>query len=170
MSDDVMAEFPFHVGIATPDVGALLASLGPTPGATWVDLPRPAVPHATPDGPVTPSSRVVWSSAGPFHTEVLQAEPGTVYDPRRGTHVHHLGYWADDVAAAVAAREADGWSLEVTMFDDDRRPSSFAYMSPPGMSPPGMSPHGPSSVGEPWIELIDRANREWLEALLRGDV
>ena len=157
------AEFPFHVGIATPDVGALLASLDSGPGWRWVDLPRPAVPHDTPAGPVAPSSRVVWSSVGPFHTEVLQAEPGTVYDPRAApTCTTSVTGPTTSPLRSPRAKPTDGPSR--SRCSTSGRPSSFAYLSPPGPSSPGRS-----GSGEPWIELIDRANREWLEALLRGD-
>jgi glyoxalase/bleomycin resistance protein/dioxygenase superfamily protein len=145
------ADSPYHVGIATPDVAKLMAMLGPALGLTWVDLPRPPMVHYTPDGPVNPSSRIVYSAEGPLHTELLQAEDGTIYDPRRGTHLHHVGYWTRDLRTAIAACEAEGWRVEVTVPGDDGRPSTFAYLSRPG---------------EPWIELCDVANREYLMELL----
>jgi hypothetical protein len=148
-----LAEAPFHVGIATPDVEELMRALGPIMSLTWVDLPRPPVEHDTPHGHTKPSSRVVWSSEGPMHIELVQSEPGTIYAPDRGTHLHHVGYWVDDVSAAVARAEASGWTLEATMMDQDGRLRAFAYMSRPG---------------DVWVELVDSANRETLGTILCG--
>jgi hypothetical protein len=148
-------ESPFHVGIASPDVDALIRSLGPALGLKWVRLPRPPISHDTPTGPVSPSSQVVWSSEGPLHIELVKSEPGTAYRPELGTHVHHVGYWTDDIPGAVAALERQGWALEVTINDDQGMPSTFAYLS---------------RAGDVWIELVDAAGRAWLQALLVGEV
>lgn len=146
-------EWPFHVGISTPDIDGSMAAIGAALGLRWVALDRPPVLHDTPRGPVRPSSRVVYSSEGPLHVELLQAEPGTVYPPERGTHLHHVGYWVDDLRQAIGEAEGTGWSLEVTMFDEAGLPSAFAYLSRPGST---------------WIELVDVANRPALRALLQG--
>ncbi len=148
-----VGEPPFHVGIATPDVELLMQTLGPVMHLTWVDLPRPPVQHDTPNGPTRPSSRVVWSSEGPMHVELVRSELGTIYEPDRGTHLHHVGYWVDDMRASVAAAEAAGWTLEVTTRDQDGRPRAFAYLSRPGTT---------------WIELVDAAQRDVLGTILCG--
>ena len=147
-------ETPFHVGIASPDVDALMRSLGPVLGLRWVSLPRPPILHDTPTGRVRPSSQVVWSSEGPLHIELVKAESGTVYPPELGTHLHHVGYWTDDIPGAVAALQRRGWALEVTIHDDRGMPSTFAYLS---------------RAGDVWIELVDAAGRAWLHALLSGE-
>jgi Glyoxalase/Bleomycin resistance protein/Dioxygenase superfamily len=145
---------PFHFGIATPDVDELMAALGPSLGLTWVDLPRPPVEHRTPTGPTRPSSRVVWSSEGPLHVELVRSESGTIYRPDAGTHLHHVGYWVEDLAVSIEAAEGDGWNLEVTMPGPDGRPAAFAYLSRPG---------------DLWIELVDSAQRPVLQAILSGE-
>jgi hypothetical protein len=144
---------PFHIGIATPDIDALESVMGTALGKTWVALPRTTPFHDTPNGPVRPSSRVCWSTSGPFYVELLRSEAGTVYRPELGTHLHHLGYWVDDVAGSVADAESEGWSLEVTTFDAAGRPSTFAYLSRPG---------------DLWMELIAATQKPYLEGLLGG--
>jgi hypothetical protein len=144
---------PFHVGLATPDVDAVQASLSVLLGLVWVPLERPPVLHHTPAGPIRPSPRVSYSAQGPLHLEVLEAAAGTVYDPGRGTHVHHLGYWTHDFASDVAAARADGWSLEVCMHDEAGRPAIFAYLTRPDRMR---------------VELVDAIGRPALEALLAG--
>jgi hypothetical protein len=144
---------PFHFGLATPDVAGVQASLSQLLGLIWVPLERPPVLHHTPDGPVRPSPRVSYSAQGPLHLEVLEAAAGTVYDPDRGTHMHHLGYWTDDFASDLAAARADGWSLEVCMHDEAGRPAIFAYLKRPDRMR---------------IELVDSVGRPALEALWAG--
>ncbi len=144
---------PFHVGIATPDVDALESIIGTVFGITWVALPRTTALHDTPNGPVRPSSRVLWSASGPIHVELLRSEAGTVYRPELGTRLHHLGYWVDDLPGSVVEAESNGWNLEVTTFDAGGRPSTFAYLSRPG---------------ELWVELIAVTQKPYLEGLLGG--
>jgi hypothetical protein len=144
---------PFHVGLATPNVNEVQAGLSQLFGLVWVPLERPPVLHHTPDGPVRPSPRVSYSAQGPLHLEVLEAVAGTVYDPGRGTHIHHLGYWTEDFASDLAAACADGWSLEVSMHDEAGRPAIFAYLTRPARMR---------------VELVDAVGRPALEALLAG--
>jgi hypothetical protein len=144
---------PFHVGLATPDMNGVQGLLSQLLGVVWVPLERPPVVHHTPDGPVRPSPRVSYSTQGPLHLEVLEAAAGTVYDPDRGTHLHHVGYWTDDFASDLAAACADGWSLEVCMHDEAGRPALFAYLTRPARLR---------------VELVDTVSRPALEALLAG--
>ena len=44
--------------------------------------------------------------------EIIQAVPGTLWEPAAGSGIHHLGYWSDDVAADSAALEERGYALE----------------------------------------------------------
>ena len=76
-----------------------------------------------------------------------------MYPAELGTHLHHVGFWVDALRDAVEDARRAGWQLEVTVLDDDGRPSSFAYLSRPG---------------ETWIELVDAANRDWLIDLLES--
>lgn len=146
-------EIPFHIGIATPEVDSVLALLGPMFGLTWVALRRPPVVHHGPNGPVMPSSRVVWSQQGELHVEVVQAEPGTVYVTDRGAFLHHVGYWTADLTESIARYVEHGWRIEASLVDDDGAPTAFAYLSRPG---------------QVWVELVDVANRDALLGELAG--
>ena len=145
------ADVPFHIGIASPNVSALKDVLGPLLGLTWVSLSRPAVVHHTPTGPMSPSSQVIWSQQGSPHIELVKSEPGSVYDPARGTHVHHFGYWTSDLSASLVDYQSRGWQIEATLLDEEGRPAAFAYLSRPG---------------EVWVELVEESNRVRLEAEL----
>lgn len=141
---------PFHLGIVTADMDGLMATLGEALGLSWVALARPDVVHHTPDSPVRPSPRVVYSRQGPLHWELLEAAPATVYDPDAGTHLHHAGYWSEDFAEDLAAATRQGWSVEAAMKDDAGRLATFAYLTRPGQLR---------------VELVDAAQRPALEAL-----
>lgn len=145
---------PFHVGIATPDMDTVMRALGSLLGLTWVPLHRPPILHHTPMGPVRPSSRVVYSVQGPMYVEVLQSEPGTIYDPAWGTHLHHVGCWTSDFASDLAEAQSQGWILEASMCDDAGLPVTFAYITRPG---------------DVRVELVDISQRPGLEALLSAD-
>jgi Glyoxalase/Bleomycin resistance protein/Dioxygenase superfamily len=146
---------PFHLGIATTDMEATMATLGTALGLTWVPLDRPDITHYTPGGSVRPSPRVSYSREGPLHVEILEAAPGTVYDPRARTHLHHVGYWTEDFAGDLSSAGREGWSVEAAMMDDAGRLATFAYLTRPG---------------EVRVELIDAAQRPALEALFDSAV
>ena len=146
-------ESPFHIGIATPWIDESMAHLADLLGLRFVALPRPPGHHDTPTGPTKPAPRVVYSAAGPLHLELLESAQDTVYAPELGVHLHHVGYWVDDLSGAIADAEQSGWHWEVTMMDDDGRPSTFAYLTRPGQTR---------------IELVDRANRDALMEILKG--
>lgn len=144
---------PFHVGIATPDVEASMAALTALLGLTWVALDRPPICHYTPGGAIQPSPRVMYSAQGPLYIELIEAAEGTFYPLTEPTHLHHVGYWTDDFATALASAENEGWALEVSMRDDGGRPTTFAYLSRPG---------------DVRIELVDSVGRNALETLLKA--
>ena len=64
--------------------------------------------------------------------ELLEGGPNSVWETTELAVLHHLAYWVDDVADAVATLQSDGWSLEVTTADENGRPSMFAYATKPG--------------------------------------
>ncbi|MEO5841160.1 MAG: VOC family protein [Acidimicrobiales bacterium] len=124
----------YHVGIATCDLDAAMASVGQLFGLEWADVMGGiAAPMRGSDGPVDwVLNRVVHSMGGPMRVELLEGGPGSVWDTDEVAVLHHVAYWVDDVAATVALLESDGWSLDVTIATEDGRPSMFAYMTKPG--------------------------------------
>ena len=61
-------------------------------------------------GATTVPLRFTYSSAGPQHVELLQGEPGSVWDGTEQPGLHHVGLWSDDVAAETAALVDAGWT------------------------------------------------------------
>jgi len=125
----------YHVGIATRDLDEAMAAVGPLFGLTWakevVGVPTPKMRSAAGDVDWV-LNRVVHSMGGPMRVELLEGGPGSVWDTDEVAVLHHVAYWVDDVAATVELLESEGWSLDVTIATDDRRPAMFAYMTKPG--------------------------------------
>jgi len=102
----------FHVGIRVVDLEAAMADLGPALGATWCQVQERDQRVWTPEGGAgqTPL-RFTYSAEGPVHLELLQGQPGTIWDAGDGAGLHHSGIWSDDVKAETDALVADGWSM-----------------------------------------------------------
>lgn len=124
-----------HIGVVCEDIEKTIAEyelLGYTFAlrSGSVVLRRPGL------GPQDPfSARSAWSLQGPPHVELGEiAGAGGVPHlwPSRGhDHVDHVGYWVDDLAAASAVLEANGFPLEATPAGDDTRPLGFCYHRTP---------------------------------------
>lgn len=124
-----------HVGIVTADLDAGMASLSSLFGLTWAEVLDGAgmPPFVDGHGAAVPGLvRVVHSRGGPLRVELLQGRPGSVWETAEVARLHHLASWVDDLPTAVAAMQAQGWTLEVTLAGPAGAPSGFAYLARPG--------------------------------------
>jgi catechol 2,3-dioxygenase-like lactoylglutathione lyase family enzyme len=124
-----------HVGIVTDDLDAAMVSVGELLGVTFEEPfdGSLAPPFAAGDGtPVPGLRRVTTSLGGPMQVELLEGQPGSVWDTTEPAELHHVAYWVDDVTTAAEALVADGWTVEVTLLSDHSRPTGFAYLTKPG--------------------------------------
>jgi hypothetical protein len=139
---------PFHVGLASPDPYSTMALLQAVFPISFVPVPASPNPtrHYDPAGRLLPSPRAWHGGTAPLHVEVISGAQGSIYEPDRGPHLHHVAHWSDDVAGDVITLEHEGWQLETSSRDEDGRPARFAYLSRPGST---------------WIELVDSSRREW---------
>jgi hypothetical protein len=142
----------FHIGFAVADLDEAMDEFGRVLGLTWRQIMSASlelVDGAGNAGPVT--SRFVYSAGGPPAIELVQAVPGTIFEPT-GNPFHHIGYWADDLATQSDHLVERGCPLVGTIAGPDGRPSRFAM-------------HGTA-----WgfnVELVDRwFDRPWLQDLL----
>ncbi len=140
----------FHVGVRTPDLDRAMVEMGATLDVTWAEV-REVDAQAvwTPDrGLEEVALRFVYSCQGPQHIELLQGQPGTVWDGSDDPGVHHVGVWVDDVTAEVERSLADGWHVVAANAAPDDGYGHFAYVAPPS----GMIVEVVSSVIEPAFE------------------
>jgi hypothetical protein len=129
-----LGRMPYHVGIATNDLEAAMAALSGLLLTDWTPVVDQQVGAglATPDAPADHwRVRRTHSLAGPLRVELLEGSPGSTWATDQLAQVHHLAYWSDDVTSDAELLMAQGWTLEVTYFDDHGRPQSFAYLGHP---------------------------------------
>jgi catechol 2,3-dioxygenase-like lactoylglutathione lyase family enzyme len=137
----------FHVGIVVDDAPATRAWLTETAGFQWGDEVDVTLPVRLAGGEQDVRFRFAYSKDEP-HLEVIQAVPGTPWEPVSGSGIHHLGHWSEDVAADVAAMVAAGCELEAIAGPEDA--PAFAYLR---------TPAGPR------IELVPASNKPFMAAL-----
>lgn len=94
----------FQVGIVVPDLQAAMAEIGASHGVTW-------------SGPVERDLgrwilSVSFARTPPPYIELIEALPGSVWSAEGGAHIHHLGYWSEDMDADSARLEALGMERE----------------------------------------------------------
>ena len=95
----------FHVGIRVVDLEAAMADLGPALGATWCQVQERDQRVWTPEGGARQTPlRFTYSAEGPVHLELLQGQPGTIWDAGDGAGLHHSGIWSDDVKGETDAQ------------------------------------------------------------------
>jgi hypothetical protein len=137
---------PFHVGIATRRVEDGMEAVSALFGTEWAAVRVGAEPGlSSPEGPVDWQTRVAHSKQGPLRLELLEGSPGSIWATDAVAELHHVAFWSFDVPGDVERLERGGWSIDLTFYDDDGNPFSFAYMSKPGNTR---------------IELVDVARRE----------
>lgn len=143
----------FHTGIRVPDLGAAMNEMGEALGVRWAspqDNPRQQI-WTRETGLQRTRLKFVYSCEGPQHIELLEGEPGTVWDGRDYPGVHHVGVWVDDVAAETQRCLDHGWSLVGAQAAPDDGLGVFTYVAPPS---------GPI-VELVWSGLEPRFERWW---------
>ena len=55
--------------------------------------------------------RFTYSAEGPLHLELLQGQPGTIWDVGAGAGLHHTGVWTDDIKGDTTNLLDAGWSM-----------------------------------------------------------
>ncbi|MFW3169298.1 VOC family protein [Geodermatophilus sp. CPCC 206100] len=148
----------YHTGLVVEDLETAMAELTAVLGLTWTPVEDRELPVVTPDGPLTVRLRWVYSRRGPCRLELLEPVPGTVWErpvqPSSGAGgAHHVGVWAEDLAAASDELVAAGYPRVLTFDDGSGGAARFVYHRLP--------------TG-PLVELVDAARRPALEAWFAG--
>jgi len=145
---------PFHCGIVVPDLEVAMAQLGAALGVRWATVQQARYTYASPSGLTPTEHRYTYSVGSAPHVELIEGAPGSIWEPTTQADLHHLGYWAEDLAASSAALTAAGSPIMATHGTDLSHPAVFAYHQPPGA---GL-----------WIELVDVSLREVFAPWLAG--
>ncbi len=148
----------FHTGFVVADIEAGMRELAAVFAVTWTPVEEREMTLRGPDGPLRPTLRFAYTREGPHRLELLEAVPGTVWQPPPGglggpAAAHHIGVWCDDVAASSRRLEDAGAPRLVTYDGADDEATGFAYHRLP--------------TG-PLIELVDRAREPGFDRWFAG--
>src|SRR5439155_21547711 len=97
-----MALEPFHIGIVTTDLATTMTALTKSTGARWSSLHSETRQVWTPQGVGDVRFEGSFTRTGPMHLELIGSVPGTLWSSTKPGELHHVGYWADDLAVESA--------------------------------------------------------------------
>ena len=121
----------YHHGVRVADLDAAMAELGDTLSLTWCEPQRRDQQVWLPEiGPTAIPLRFTYSMQGPQYLELLEGEPGSIWDGREQPGLHHIGVWSDDVAGETEALIGRGWSLRLAQTSPDDGYGAFTYVQP----------------------------------------
>lgn len=122
----------YHQGVRVPDLDAAMADIGDAIGVTWCEPQERQQAAWLPGvGETLIPLRFTYSSQGPQHVELLQGEPGSIWDGRELPGLHHVGVWCDDVAGETNALVERGWAVLVGQRSPADGYGAFTYVQPP---------------------------------------
>ena len=159
MSSDSAATPPdegsvFKAGFLVVDFEAALRDFSAWLGVDWTPVQRAPLTLETRSGREELSLRFAFATRGPMLLELLEAQPTGYYAAPEGPHLHHVGRWVDDLAAASQRLEAAGLPREAVGVDaQGNAPALFAFHK---------GAHGLR------VELVDSSSRESFEGWLAG--
>jgi hypothetical protein len=114
----------YHVGVVVDDIDAAARRLTAVSGYEWTTPVEYTLAVTTTDRDYEVPFKFIYSLQAP-HLELVQAVPGTIWAATPDTAAHHLGYWADDLAATASALEDAGYRQEARPSGEGL--SMFAY-------------------------------------------
>jgi|TARA_B110000263_G_scaffold249171_1_gene265967 hypothetical protein len=145
----------YHFGLVVRDFDRALDELGSSMGLTWATVQRRTFDVRQPNGVVAADFRLTYSVTGPPHFEIIEATPGTSWDPHSAGGIHHLGYWSQDLAADSEQLTRSGYVWEAT------------YDNPAVDGPFGFTYHTLPATGVR-VELVDVARKASFDDWLAG--
>ena len=144
----------FKTGWIVEDLDAAMRDIGGWLGLSWTPVQEAPLALRTSSGREDVQLRFAYSTGTPPYIELIESHEAGYYAAPQGAHLHHVGRWVDDVAAASQELVRAGLPLEAAgIAPDGSEPALFAFHA---------GPHGTR------IEIVDRANRENFEAWLAG--
>jgi hypothetical protein len=146
----------FKTGLLVLDLERAMLDLGRWLGLAWTPVQESPLALVTADGREDVKLRYAYSTGGAPYLELIEAQPRGYYAAPSGAHLHHVGRWVDDLAAASVSLASAGLPLEAAgIAADGSSPSLFAFHR---------GAHGVR------IELVDATMRANFEGWLAGGV
>jgi len=146
----------YHVGMTVPDLSAAMEQFAFAFGFDWATV-HERTPTVVVDGERREAEiAVTYSIQGPPYLELVQERSGDIW-AAAGLSLTHVGYWAEDVAAAQRRLAAAGLTTRMHS-PDDGGPMRYSY-------------HQTSSGL--WVELVHTSFRDdltsWIASTLGQD-
>jgi catechol 2,3-dioxygenase-like lactoylglutathione lyase family enzyme len=119
---------PSQLGIVVADIEAAKRTFGQLLGCGWATLRdgRAPVPYRGADGTVEGFHlKVAESLQGPPYLELLEAIEASVWEPAGDSYLHHVAYEVEDLEAAGAELERQGYRLLLTQPSEETRLKTF---------------------------------------------
>jgi len=148
-----MFEDIFVTGLIVPDLERAIAETTRSLDTEFTPVQESPLKLRTPNGIEQFDLRFVYSLGDAPHLELIQAVPGTYYDPKGGGYIRHIGMWVDDLATASKELADRGLPLEAAGMNDDVEPYAFVFHA------------------NEWglrVELVDNVQRDYFETWLGG--
>ncbi|HEX3613222.1 MAG TPA: VOC family protein [Sporichthyaceae bacterium] len=142
----------FHTGVIVDDLEVASQLWTAAFGFHWAPPKTAATPMRCPAGVVPREVRFTYSLEGPHHVELLeQVDPGPYLHLSTDRHIHHVGYYTDDLRGQSARLEQLGFPAELSGVGADGGVHRATYHRHPVQ--PGM-----------WIELVDDSVADDIDA------
>jgi Glyoxalase/Bleomycin resistance protein/Dioxygenase superfamily len=122
----------FHIGIRTTDLERSMHDIGHSMNVTWASVQTEARSAWLPDkGQIDIACRLTYSCEGPVHLELLEGEPGSIWDGNDVPGAHHFGVWSDDVQGETQSLLDQGWTLEMAGASPEEGFGRYTYVRSP---------------------------------------
>ena len=116
----------YHIGLTVPDLHAAMEQYSDAFGFGWATV-RESTHAVVVDGEQRHAQiAVTYSVQGPPYLELIEERHGAVWGAD-GLALTHVGFWAEDVSAAVRALDASGVTVRVSADTADGRPLRYSY-------------------------------------------
>jgi catechol 2,3-dioxygenase-like lactoylglutathione lyase family enzyme len=147
------AEPFFHLGVVCRDLDATRAHLAERFGITFHEPEVFDLPHVDDGAARSVSLRACFSTLGPPHLELFQADDAGIYRCDGEAAVHHVGLWIPDCRASLARAHEAGLHPAAVLSDDAGNPQYWFT--------------DPAESGGIRFEMIDDGDRANLETFIR---
>lgn len=116
----------YHIGLTVPDLRAAMEQYADAFGFGWATV-RESTHAVVVDGEQRQAQiAVTYSLQGPPYLELIEERRGAVWGAD-GLALTHVGFWAEDVSAAMQALDASGVTVRVRADASDGRPLRYSY-------------------------------------------
>lgn len=123
----------YHTGVIVEDLEAAQRFYTESMGVVWapIHIYNPLTLWTPEQGMQEITLRVSYSREGPLHIELIEAVPGTFYDPATIADLKHIGVFMDNVGDEVERMTALGWTVIAARDTPEKRYGHMAYLLAP---------------------------------------